>query len=45
MGTIESFEEIKVWQKARDLSLDIYRFFLKVMTMGLRIKFKESLFQ
>ena len=41
---IERFEDIIAWQKAKELTLQIYKLFEKAKIMDLEIKFKEHLF-
>ena len=42
MATIQSFEEIKVWQKSKDLCVDVYKTFSSVKDYGFKDQIQRA---
>ncbi len=42
MGTIQTFEEIKVWQRARELSVEVYKTFSTIKDYGFRDQIQRA---
>jgi hypothetical protein len=43
--TIQKFEDIIAWQKAQDLTIEIYLILIILTILVLKIKYKEQLFR